>query len=69
MKKELYYIVWEEQEGWVSKCLHTGVTSCGTTKAEAVEMLKEAVGLYLENEEDLEVEIKVSEFGKVPFNA
>jgi len=42
-------IVWKETEAYVSKCPELGVASAGDTISEAVENLKEAVELYLEN--------------------
>lgn len=46
-------VVWKEPEGYVSKCPELGVASAGDTIPEAVENLKEAVELYLENAEIL----------------
>ena len=46
-------VVWKEKEGYVSKCPELGVASCGDSISEAVENLKEAVNLYLENAESL----------------
>ncbi|MEK7170108.1 MAG: type II toxin-antitoxin system HicB family antitoxin, partial [Patescibacteria group bacterium] len=45
--------VWKEKEGYVSKCPELGVASCGDTVSQAMENLKEAVALYLENAEAL----------------
>lgn len=42
-------VVWKEPEGYVSKCPELGVASAGDTIPEAVENLKKAVELYLEN--------------------
>ena len=42
-------VVWKEKEGYVSKCPELGVASCGDSFDEAVNNLKEAVDLYLEN--------------------
>lgn len=46
-------VVWKEKEGYVSKCPELGVASCGGSIPEAMENLKEAVELYLENAEVL----------------
>jgi len=46
-------IVWKEASGYVSKCSELNVTSCGDTVEEAVENLKEAVELYVENAKEL----------------
>ena len=45
--------VWKETEGYVSKCPELGVTSCGDSFEEALNNLKEAVDLYLENAKEL----------------
>ncbi len=46
-------VVWKEKEGYVSKCPELGVASCGDSVPEAMNNLKEAVELYLENAEAL----------------
>jgi len=54
MKKfEYTAVVWKEKAGFVSKCPELGVASCGDTFEEAVDNLKEAVELYLENAKEL----------------
>lgn len=62
------YVTWQEAEGWVSKCLVTGVTSCGDSQTEAVEMLKEALALYFEEETDVSTPQNIS-FGNLELNA
>lgn len=42
-------IIWKENKEFVSKCPELGVASCGSTIHEAMDNLKEAVELYLEN--------------------
>ena len=46
-------VVWYEPEGYVSICPELGVASAGDTREEALENLKEAVELYIENAEIL----------------
>ena len=46
-------VVWKESEGYVSKCPELGVASCGDSFNEAINSLREAVELYLENALDL----------------
>lgn len=46
-------VVWKEPEGYVSKCPELEVASCGHSFEEAVENLREAVELYLENAKEL----------------
>ena len=41
--------VWLEGDQYVSKCPELGVASCGHTPDKALDALKEAVELYLEN--------------------
>ena len=48
-------VVWKEAEGFVSKCPELGVASCGDTFEEAVNNLKEAVELYLDNAKELDM--------------
>ena len=42
-------IIWQEDDAYVSKCPELEVASAGDTPQEALENLKEAVELYLEN--------------------
>ena len=42
-------VIWKEAKAYASKCPETGVASCGDTPEEALQNLKEAVELYLEN--------------------
>ena len=41
--------IWEEESVYVSKCPELGVASCGDTAEEALDNLKEAVELYIDN--------------------
>ena len=50
-KREIDYIVWKEENFYVSRCLNVEVSSFGSSKDEAVKNLKEAVELYFEGEE------------------
>lgn len=51
MAKHLNFknVVWKEGDSYVSWNLNTGVSSFGSTKKEALEMLREALELYLED--------------------
>jgi predicted RNase H-like HicB family nuclease len=42
-------VIWQEDEVYVSKCPELDVASAGDTPQEALENLKEAVDLYIEN--------------------
>ncbi len=46
-------VVWKEEKGYVSKCSELGVASCGDTFEDAVNNLKDAVELYIENAREL----------------
>jgi len=48
-------VVWKETEGYVSKCTELGVASYGDSFDHAVSNLREAVELYLENAEALDM--------------
>ncbi|MEE9591845.1 MAG: type II toxin-antitoxin system HicB family antitoxin [Thermodesulfobacteriota bacterium] len=48
-------VVWKEKEGYVSKCPELGVASAGDSVSQAVENLKEAVALYIDNAEALDL--------------
>jgi len=48
-------VLWKEAEGYVSKCPELGVASCGDSFNDAVDNLREAVQLYLENAKELNI--------------
>ena len=48
-KSNVTAIIWRENDVYVSKCPELEVASAGDTPEEALENLKEAVELYLEN--------------------
>lgn len=72
-KKTFEYtaVVWKEEKGYVSKCPELGVASCGDSFEEAINNLKEAVVLYIENARELNLidEIKESLTAKEKFTA
>ena len=49
MIAEFKNIVWKEGKHYVALCLNTEVSSFGDTKEQALENLKEAIELYLED--------------------
>jgi len=53
MNYSLSATIWQEGKQYVSKCPELGVASCGDTPAEAIDALREAVELYLENAAEL----------------
>lgn len=46
-------LIWEEDEVYVSKCPEIEVSSAGNSPQEALENLKEAIELWLENAKEL----------------
>ena len=54
-------IVWKEGNQWVSLCPELGVASQGDTPEQAVEMLKEAVELYIESAKEPDFWVKKEE--------
>ena len=51
MSFQLMAIIWQEDRLYVAKCVELGVASQGSSEEEALVNLREAVELYLENEE------------------
>ena len=64
-------VLWKEGDAYVSKCTELGVASCGNTIQEAIENLKEAVELYVENAKELGLmeDIKASLIAKEKYTA
>ena len=58
--KEINYIIWQEGKYYVAQCLNVDVSSFCETIDEAINNLKEAVELYLEDEN-----IEIPDIGKV----
>lgn len=57
------YIVWKEGKYFVAQCLNIDVSSFGKTKKEAVDNLKEAVELYLEDTKKEFIKVKSPSLG------
>lgn len=51
--KNIKYVVFKEDNYYVSQCLNVDVSSFGRTIDEAIAALKEAVSLYFEDENDI----------------
>jgi predicted RNase H-like HicB family nuclease len=47
------YLIYKEEDYYVAQCLNVDVSSFGSNSQEAIQNLKEAVELYLEDEEGL----------------
>jgi predicted RNase H-like HicB family nuclease len=60
--KNLKYIIYREGDYYVSQCLNMEIASFGSTIDEALSNLKEAVELYLEDEQAINNFHEVSEF-------
>jgi predicted RNase H-like HicB family nuclease len=58
--KEISYIIYEEGRYYVAQCLNVDVSSFGETIDDAINNLKEAVELYLEDEK-----AEIPDIGKV----
>ena len=54
---KLSVVVWKEQDVFVIKEVFTGVTTQGNTLEEAIENIKEAVELYLEEMPEIKEEL------------
>lgn len=50
-KVNYHVLIWQEDKWFVARCLELEVTSQGRTKKEALVNLREAVELYLEDED------------------
>lgn len=49
--REIDYVVWKEDNYYVSRCINVEVSSFGQTIEEAIQNLKEAVELYFDGED------------------
>ena len=48
--KALTYVVWQEGQHHVARCLNVEVSSFGESKTEAISNLEEALSLYFEGD-------------------
>ena len=53
--KQIHAVVWKEDQWYVAKALEVEVTSQGKTEKEGLENLKEALELYFEDQDDVEL--------------
>ena len=69
--KSFKYVVYREDKYYVSQCLNVDVSSFGKTAQGAIDNLKEAVELYLEDENVDQLYQPVGEMftGEAQFNA
>lgn len=62
-KTAFNYIVWKEGKYYVAQCLNIDVSSFGKAKKGAVDNLKEAVELYLEDTKTEFIKVKSPSLG------
>lgn len=63
---------WREDDLYVAQCLDVDVSSFGTTQNEALENIKEAIELYLEDSKELDfpdIKAPAITHTKISFNA
>ncbi len=48
--KSFKYVIYKEGKYYVSQCLNIDIASCGDSIEDAINNLKDAVGLYFRNE-------------------
>jgi len=65
---EISYVVWQEGNYYVSQCLNFDISSFGETLEEAINNLKEAAELYLEEDNVVITEINNIIVGKERVN-
>ena len=54
-ERRLSYVVYQEEDTFVARCLDVNVASEGDTEQEAVDNLREALELYFEDADDLDI--------------
>lgn len=59
---QLHAVIWEEEGVYIIREVFTGVTTQGETIEEAIENLKEAVELYLEEFPEMREELRKIRF-------
>lgn len=53
--KQIHAVVWKEDNWFVARALEVEVTSQGSTEKEGLKNLKEALELYFEDQDDVEL--------------
>jgi predicted RNase H-like HicB family nuclease len=54
-ERRLSYVVYQEDDGFVARCLDVNVASEGDTEPEAIDNLREALELYFEDADELDL--------------
>ena len=55
MERRLSYVLYQEGDGFVARCLDVNVASEGDSEAEAIDNLREALELYFEDADELDL--------------
>ena len=71
MERKLKYVVVQEEDAFVARCLDVEVASDGATEEEAVAALKEALELFFEDHSDTlnHLPPRTYQFGEVMVHA
>ena len=71
MERKLKYVVVQEEDAFVARCLDVEVASDGATEEEAVAALKEALELYFEDHSEALQHLppRIYQFGEVEVHA
>ena len=67
--KSINFVLWQEGRYYVAQCLNVDVSSFGETIEEAIDNLKKAVELYLEDKSFTLPEIEKVMIGREEINA
>ncbi|MFY9303708.1 type II toxin-antitoxin system HicB family antitoxin [Candidatus Sordicultor fermentans] len=67
--KSINFVLWQEGRYYVAQCLNVDVSSFGETIEEAIDNLKEAVELYLEDKSFTLPEIEKVMIGREEIDA
>jgi predicted RNase H-like HicB family nuclease len=54
-KMQLTVVIWEEEGVYVSRCQELEIASCGDAPQEALDTIREAIELYVENARALDM--------------
>jgi predicted RNase H-like HicB family nuclease len=64
------YVVWQEEDQYVSQCLNVDIASCGDTREEAIANLRDALELYFRDDDQHDIaSVRQPQVGKIQVNA
>ena len=71
MERKLNYVMVQEEDAFVARCLDVEVASDGPTEAAAIEALKEALDLFFEDHSDTLAHLppRTYQFGEIVIHA